>query len=185
MTARVFDRRRRVGVIALLVCAGVLLPTVCWTLLGMPGLQAMLIGAVAVIVAGITRFPPDGYADEFPDPPTPERDRGARREVFRLSWNVAGRQDRVGSTLVGRLQQIARRRLADHDLRLDDPADRDRVIELLGARSYRMLTQPPGSEAGSGTFTTALAAVERLADVPTPTHHNYGRQQTSASEENR
>lgn len=168
------EGRRTRSIIGGLIGGAVLLPAVCWVLLGMPPLQALLIGALACVAIGIIRFPPDGYGDDFPEPPTPERDRGARREVFRLSWNVAGRQDRVGSTLITRLQQIAGRRLADHGLRLDDPADRDRVIELVGAPSYRLLTLPPGSETGTRSFTAALSAVERLPALPPPVPHAYG-----------
>lgn len=145
-----------------LVAAVVVLPAICWVLLGMPPLQAMLIGAVAAIIAALARFPPDGYDAGFPEPPTPVRDRGARREAFRLSWNVAGREDRVGSTLISRLQQIADRRLAAYGLELADPAHRERLIELLDQPTYRVLSLQPGGEASTRTFEHALLMVERL-----------------------
>ena len=150
---------------ATLIIAVVLLPALFWVVIGMPPLQAMLIGALAALVGAVVRFPPDGYDATFPAPPTPVRDRGARREAFRLSWNVAGREDRVGSTLIGRLQQIAEQRLAEHGLDLDDPADRDRVINLVGEQPYRILQLQPGGEATTRAFEHALAAVERLTDV--------------------
>src|SRR5690606_28069869 len=79
--------------IASLVLAGLVAPAICWVLLGMPPEQALFVAAVAVTVAALVRFPPDGYDIGFPEPPDPVRDRGARREAFRLSWNVAGRED--------------------------------------------------------------------------------------------
>jgi hypothetical protein len=164
--------RRRRGTVGALIIAGVGIPAVCWVVLGMPPLQSLLLGAVAVIVAAMVRFPPDGYDAGFPEPPALVRDRGARREVFRLSWNVAGRDDRVGSTLVTRLQTIAERRLRARGLRLREPRDRDRVIKLVGEQPYRLLTQAPGSEARTRAFHHALEAVERLADEPFRTKEN-------------
>jgi len=164
-------RRRNGRTVAALISTALVLPAFCWIILGMPPLQAMLIGAIAVIIAALVRFPPDGVELGFPEPPAPVRDRGARREAFRLSWNVAGREDRVGSTLITRLQQIADRRLNDHGLRVDDPKDRDRVIELVGPQTYRLLTLPPGSDATSRAFEHALDSVERLVDhEPAPRH---------------
>src|SRR3954468_16035389 len=102
MTRRL-TRRPTGKVIAALLATGVGVPALLWVVMGMPPLQATMLGAVAVTVAALALFPPDGFDIDFPDPPPPVRDRGARREVFRLSWNVAGREDRVGSTLIQRL----------------------------------------------------------------------------------
>lgn len=157
--------------IASLVLAGLVAPAICWVLLGMPPEQALFVAAVAVTVAALVRFPPDGYDIGFPEPPDPVRDRGARREAFRLSWNVAGREDRVGATLINRLQQVAARRLVDHGLRLHHPADRDRVLALLDRTSCRVLTLPPGSDTSSRSFNHALTMVERLAELDRPAHH--------------
>jgi hypothetical protein len=152
--------------VAALVATGLGVPALLWVVMGMPPLQALMLGAVAVTVAALALVPPDGYDIDFPDPPPPVRDRGARREAFRLSWNVAGRDDRVGSTLIQRLHQAAARRLALRGLRLDEPADRDQVVALLGERCYRLLLLPPGTDASTRTFQQALGAVERLADLP-------------------
>lgn len=157
-------RRTVRGTVFALVLAGIIVPALARLVLGMPLLQSLLLGAVAVVVAAVVRFPPDGFDSSFPEPPAPVRDRGARREAFRLSWNVTGRNDRVGSTLVTRLAVIAEQRLAFRGLQLHDPADRDRVIRLIGAQSFQLLSRPPGSEARTRDFHQALAAVERLAD---------------------
>ncbi len=157
--------------IAALIISGVVVPAACWILLGMPPEQCLFVGAVGVAVAALVRFPPDGFDIGFPEPPAPVRDRGARREAFRLSWNVAGREDRVGSTLISRLQQVAARRLADHGLQLHDPADQDRVIAQLDRASYRLLTLPPGSDASTRTFNHTLAVVERLAEADRHDQH--------------
>jgi hypothetical protein len=151
--------------IAALIISGLVVPAACWVLLGMPGEQCLFIAAVGVAIAALVRFPPDGFDIGFPEPPDPVRDRGTRREAFRLSWNVAGRQDRVGSTLINRLQQVAARRLAEHGLDLTDPANRDRVIARLDPTSYRLLTLPPGSDASTRAFNHTLAVVERLAEA--------------------
>lgn len=158
------SRERRGGDIAALCLAGIAVPAVAWVVLGMPPLQSLLLGAVGIVVAALVRFPPDGFDSGFPEPPSPVRDRGARREAFRLSWNVTGRNDLVGSTLVTRLQQIAEQRLSLHGLDLRDPADRERVIALVGEGPYRLLSRPPGAEARTRAFHQALASVERLAD---------------------
>lgn len=157
--------RSRGRTIALLLVTVLVLPAIGWLVLGMPPLQAMLIGAIGGVIAALIRFPPDGYDAGFPEPPAPVRDRGARREAFRLSWNVAGREDRVGSTLIARLQEVAGRRLAEQGLRLDRPADRDRVIALVGQQPYRILTLLPGGEATTRAFEHALAAVEGLGSA--------------------
>lgn len=150
------------GTIFALVLAGVAVPAVAWVVLGMPPLQSLLLGAFGVLVAAMVRFPPDGFDSGFPDPPAPVRDRGARREAFRLSWNVTSRNDRVGSTLVTRLQLIAAQRLAARGLHLHEPGDRDRVIRLVGERPFHLLARPPGAEARTRDFQEALTAVERL-----------------------
>lgn len=161
-------RRRRIrGSVFGLVLACIVVPALAWIVLGMPPLQSLLLGATAVVVAAMVLFPPDGYDSGFPDPPAPVRDRGARREAFRLSWNVTGRNDLVGSTLVTRLQVIAEHRLTTRGLGLREPTDRDRVIGLVGEQPYRLLTRPPGSEARTRDFHHALAAVERLVDDET------------------
>lgn len=159
------DRKSVRGTIFALVLAAIAVPALCFFVLGMPLVQAFLLGAVAVVVAALVRFPPDGFDSGFPEPPAAVRDRGARREAFRLSWNVTGRNDRVGSTLVTRLQVIAEQRLAYyHGLQLHDPADRERVIRLVGAHAFQLLSRAPGAEARTRDFHHALAAVERLAD---------------------
>lgn len=160
------------GTIFALVLAGGAVPAVAWVVLGMPPLQSLLLGAVGVVAAALVRFPPDGFDSGFPEPPSPVRDRGARREAFRLSWNVTGRNDRVGSTLVTRLQIIAEQRLAARGLQLHEPADRDRVISLVGERPFHLLARPPGYEARTRDFLQALAAVERLVDHETAHKEN-------------
>lgn len=162
------DGKRTVrGTVFALILAVIAVPAVARLVLGMPLLQSFLLAGVAVVIAAIARFPPDGFDSSFPEPPAPVRDRGARREAFRLSWNVTGRNDRVGSTLVTRLAVIAEQRLALRGLHLHDPADRERLVQLLGQQSFYLLSRPPGSEARTRDFHQALAAVERLADDQT------------------
>lgn len=155
------------------VVAGIVVPALCLLVLRMPAEQSLFLGAVALLAAAIVRFPPDGFDLEFPEPPAPVRDRGARREAFRLSWNVAGRQDQVGSTLVARLQQIAGRRLADHGLRLSRREDAEQIIALVGRPAYQVLRLPPGAVTTTRHFQHTLGAVEQLAGIPPAAHHPH------------
>jgi hypothetical protein len=73
---------------------------------------------------------------------------GARRDVVELSWSLRKRYGRVGDAAVSRVQQIARHRLALHELDLSDTADRREIEQLIGRNTCALLV-PDGRRAPS------------------------------------
>ncbi|MGI8457884.1 MAG: hypothetical protein ACR2LI_07210 [Propionibacteriaceae bacterium] len=153
-------RRRAIG---WLVLAAVAVPTVVWAG-GLAPVQTLLLAVLGSGVVAVARFRPSAVDVEWPAPAVLAPDKGARREIARLSWSVGrGGDSRVGSTSVRRLQELAARRLARRGLQLHDPADAAQVTELLGAGPLRLLTTPRGmSHVSPAAFREAVAAVERL-----------------------
>jgi hypothetical protein len=71
---------------------------------------------------------------------TPRANRdGARGEVAELSWSLRTSYGRVDNKAASRVRQIARHRLALHQLDLNDPADRSAVEQLIGSSAYNVL----------------------------------------------
>jgi hypothetical protein len=64
---------------------------------------------------------------------------GARRDITDLSWSLRGRYGRVSDTAVSRVRQIARQRLALHQLDLIDPADHRKIEQLIGRSTCALL----------------------------------------------
>ncbi|MGH9090003.1 MAG: hypothetical protein ACRDZR_01270 [Acidimicrobiales bacterium] len=64
---------------------------------------------------------------------------GSRSDVAELSWSLRGSHGRVGNSAMWRVQQLARRRLALHQLDLHDPADSRRIKQLIGRSAYTVL----------------------------------------------
>lgn len=153
----------------------VLVPLTCALVLGMPLPQAMLVAALAAGAAALLRYPPTGHDPDFPDPPAPIRNRGARREASWLAMNLSD-QDGAGWAMLARLQEVAERRLAALGMSLGRPADQARIERLVGTRAYRVLTLAAGSEASSADFDVALTQVELLGPNPPPTSATGGLQ---------
>lgn len=95
-----------------------------------------------------------------------DHDRGARRDIARLSWSVSGNDRQVGRTLRLRLRQVALRRLAGGGIDLNDPSSRDAVIEAIGADAYRALDPDLREVIDLATFARAVQAVESLETSP-------------------
>ncbi len=73
---------------------------------------------------------------------TPRSNReGARGEVAELSWSLRTSYGRVDNRAVSRVRQLARHRLALHQLDLNDPADRGAVEQLIGPSAYNVLVR--------------------------------------------
>jgi hypothetical protein len=70
----------------------------------------------------------------------PNRD-GARSEVAHLSWSLRGSYGRVDRSAVWRVRQLARHRLALHQLDLHDPADLRRIEQLIGRSANAVLVR--------------------------------------------
>lgn len=152
-------------IIALLATTAIGVPVLSTAALGMPAAQALLAGAICVAVVALWGRPPQAHDVTFPVVPKPQANRGVRREAFHLSWSVASGDERVGAQLVMRIQRIGERRLAARGLDLADHADRDRIVERVGAAAYEVLITPPGLDISRRDFRDALAAVENLGPV--------------------
>lgn len=125
-------RRQAAGTLAASVTAGSLAWLVGVTVIG----SAMIALLVAALVPVL--FNPVDEAKSLP-PVRPGVRHGARVEVSRLSWAIAGRRGYLDPRVVRRLRTTARRRLAD--LRLD-PAHPDqaaRAESALGSWAYRVV----------------------------------------------
>jgi hypothetical protein len=64
---------------------------------------------------------------------------GARNEVSQLSSSLCGSYGRVGGGAQTRVRQLARYRLALHQLDLSAAADREAIEQLIGRGPYRIL----------------------------------------------
>ena len=89
-------------------------------------------------------------------------DRGVRREVAHLAWSLPGSQSRVDRRLVERLRAIADQRLATKTLDLGRAEDTETLQTVLGARTYRTLTDGLLSRPTLPEFERAVSVVEGL-----------------------
>lgn len=118
--------------------------------------------AVGTLVLVQLRRLPQADDDAWPVREADPSDRGVRLEVARLSWGLHGFESRVDRRSVDRLYAIATRRLRAHGVDLDDPADADQALLLLGAAPYAALTGDPTNPPRYDDFARAVTAVERL-----------------------
>lgn len=147
--------------------------TVVVTIAGVLGGAALLWGvaldlvhaltlAAAVTALIILRRAPAVNSDEaWPSPQDARSDVGVRREVARLSWSMHGYEARVQRQSVRHLQAIARFRLAQQGLDLDDPRDYLACQSVLGQRAYRVVSEPEQRPLYAD-FVAAVAAVEQI-----------------------
>ncbi|WP_156364033.1 hypothetical protein [Curtobacterium sp. Leaf261] len=152
------DGRRVVGV----VVTGVVVGGLLW-FFGLSVPQALMVVA-AVIAVGVTFVAlredgPLGWPVE-PVRSTP----GARKDVQSLGWALRSRGG-VPERVILRLRAVARRRLAAIGLDLDDPLDRDRIVMIVGAGPYDVLTRTTRPELDLGSFTAVLTAVEVIGST--------------------
>lgn len=151
-------RELRNTVIGTLVVAAVLAGA-AW-LVGLDPLKCLLV-AIAVALCGAFRLYAE-YGDNarWPEQTDRSRDRGARREVARLSWTLQGHASQVDARSARRLRGLAAATLAEHDADLDRPEHADRCRRLIGERAYRTLAvdRPHYDE-----FVHVLDRLEKLA----------------------
>ncbi|MBA8794732.1 hypothetical protein FHX74_002351 [Friedmanniella endophytica] len=156
----------RSSTVLTLVLTLVVVPVAAW-LFGVALLQCVLVAAIGVTIGLAIRFRPRGEESVWsPETVDLARDRGARRDVARLSWSVG--DDQVGRALRIRLYELAERRLATRGLDLDEPGDREAIETLLGRDAVRVLDAELGRAVPAHAFERAVAALERL-DQPDPT----------------
>ena len=151
-------RRRLVRSTAL----AVLVAALAW-FVGVPWVQSLLIGA-AVTVVGTVAGALDRLEDDPQLPPVDDAggSSGARREVSRLSWAMAGPENRVGDVPYRRIRAIADTRLRLRGLDPDDPDGRPAVEELLGSRAYAVLVAEATRNPTVAVFEQCLSVLEGL-----------------------
>lgn len=128
--------------------------------------SAMVAWVVAITGAGhvvVSRHQPERA---WPRRGEERRRHGTRREVSRLSWNLAGRRRPVPAPTCQRLRVLAARRLDRLGVDLDDPGEAGRARALLGASAYGVLIADPSQPVDQAAFLRCVAAVERLDDLP-------------------
>jgi hypothetical protein len=129
---------RRATALALIVA--LLTAAFCWYF-GVDVWHSVLLGSVLTTVGLITMVATadgDLGSTAWRGGASPSRD-GARGEVAELSWSLRTNYGRVNHKAVLRVRQLARHRLAQHQLDLNDPADRRGVELLIGRRAYAAL----------------------------------------------
>jgi hypothetical protein len=134
--------------------------------------HALLLG-VAVTIAGLVSVLGTGSdVTETRWRVRERRDRaGSRSDVAALSWSLRASYGRVGRTAVGRVQRIAKQRLALHHLDLLDPNDRPKIEALIGRRSYLVLTRGDRRPPLMRSFLSCLDALDALDPTrPAPPH---------------
>ncbi len=87
--------------------------------------------------------------------------RGTRTDVVSLSSALAERWGRA-NLAQGRIAQIARQRLALHDLDLHRPGDRAAIERLVGGRTYRLLVRGGRRGVRLASIVHALDALDAL-----------------------
>jgi hypothetical protein len=131
---------RRATIWALIVA--VLVAAISWYF-GVDVWHSILLGSVLTTVGLISMV---GTADgdlgntDWRGGASPNRD-GARGDVAELSWSLRTNYGRVNHKAVLRVRQLARHRLALHQLDLNDPADRPGVELLIGRSAYAVLVR--------------------------------------------
>jgi hypothetical protein len=123
-----------------ILLVALVLAIVCWYL-GANVWHSILFGGVldtVGVICSAAGGTPDLGSTAWPtrEPSTRE---GARNDVAELSWSLRGKYGRVGETATLRIQRLAEQRIALHQLRLHDAADRDQIEYLIGRRAYAVL----------------------------------------------
>ncbi|GAB3760880.1 hypothetical protein [Microlunatus parietis] len=151
----------RATVIGVLVVAAIL-GGGAW-LVGLDPLKCLLIAVAVALFGSFRLFTEFGDNAGWPEPNDRGRDRGARREVARLSWTLQGHASQVDARSGRRLRTLAAETLAEHGLDLTRDEDQERCRALLGDRAYRTLAadRPHYDE-----FVAVLNRLEQLLAVP-------------------
>lgn len=122
----------------LLLIGAILVAFVCWYT-GMDLPHAVTVAA-ALTAAGLCFIAaPDPERAPWPDEETGTGAEGARRDIVQLSWSMRPRYGRIRTSGLGRVQNLARYRLALHQLDLRNPHDRAAIERLIGTAAYATL----------------------------------------------
>ena len=147
-------RRQVVGGLA----ASMVVGSLAW-LVGATVMGSVLIGLAVAAVVPVLANP---IEPTMVLPPLPPRLRhGARVEVSRLSWAMAGRRGRVDARVVRRLRATAYRRLADLHLDPDRPDHAVAAERALGQWAYSVVVGER-TELARDEVIRLVEALERL-----------------------
>lgn len=147
-------RRQVAGAIA----SSLVIGSLAW-LTGVTVMGSVLIGLLVAALAPVLVNP---IESTMVLPPLPLRLRhGARVEVSRLSWAMAGRRGRVDTRVVRRLRTTAYRRLADLHLDPERPEHAIAAEKALGPWAYSVVTGDR-SELARGEVLRLVEAIEGL-----------------------
>lgn len=142
------------------------LGVVFW-LFGLDATPSVVISlAVAAIGATWMSFPDRRPSIQWPPGPALTLD-GARRETAQLSWALSARpgltgENVVSETVVARIRNIAATRLLAQQLNLDNPADRDAIIALVGRETYEVVNHERARPATLGAVLRSLDTLDTL-----------------------
>lgn len=141
--------------------ASLVIGSLAW-LVGVTIGGALLIGLAVFAVVPVLGNPVE---PSMVLPPLPPRLRhGARVEVSRLSWAMAGRRGRVDARVVRRLRATAYRRLADLHLDPADPHHAAVAESALGPWAYSVVVGDR-TELARDEVVRLVEALERLGAV--------------------
>jgi hypothetical protein len=128
------------------------------------------VGVVAAALVFVWRALPKLEEPLWPNR-LPETAIGGRDDVQLLGWAIAGKHGRVQPRAIDRARTLAGERLRRRRLDLDDPADRERVVALIGERAYETLHAANVANMPSQRdFLACLDALDRLESVGAAGH---------------
>lgn len=169
-------RRRRQTVIWTLVLA-VLMAGLSWAV-GVSWFQSLLL-FTGVTTVGAAVLALDHLDDDAQLPPLDPagRSEGTRREVSRLSWALAGADNRVGDRPYRRVRAIAAHRLAMRGIDVSELSGEGAARALLGSVGYDQLVAETAAPPTQRTFAACLTLLERLDDSPSAPSILVGKRQ--------
>lgn len=148
------SRRQVAGALA----ASVVIGCLAW-LVGVTVMGSVLIGLMVAALIPLLVYPVEST---MVLPPLPPRLRhGARVEVSRLSWAMAGRRGRVDTRVMRRLRATAYRRLADLHLDPERPEHAAAAESALGSWAYSVVVGDR-TELARGEVIGLVDAIEGL-----------------------
>jgi hypothetical protein len=157
------ERRRRRQNVVLTTAAVALVVAVAGYILGVAWLQLLLL-LTGVTTVGVACLALDSVEDDPALPPLDDAglNTGTRREVSRLSWVLAGHDNRIGGVPYRRLRAIAVNRLALRGIDVSEPAGDEAARELLGELGYKLLINESTSAPTQRQFVDCITLLENL-----------------------
>lgn len=130
-------------------------------LLALIGLQVQFAISWGLLTGALLLLRTISYSENSAAPPSSAdapRPRGS--DVSRLAWSINARTHVAGHLITRRVSAQLHRRLAQHGLDPEDPAQQDAVHALIGAGTWERLHGPRTTR---HELEIALTAIERLS----------------------